>query len=50
MLPQLKQMMSSMPPDFGEEEDFGFGFPFGELSLLQPTSKRDAGKPEKSTI
>jgi len=32
MLPQLKQMMSSMPPDFGEE-DFGFGFPFGELSL-----------------
>lgn len=37
MLPQLKQMMSSMPPDFGEEEDFGFGFPFGELS---PPSNR----------
>ena len=37
MLPQLKQMMSSMPPDLGEEEDFDFDFPFGELS---PPSKR----------
>ncbi len=39
MLPQLKQMMrSSMLPDLGEEEeDFGFGFPLGELS---PPSNR----------
>jgi len=43
MLPQLKQMMSSMPPDFGEEEDF-VGFPFGVIP--PPTENGDAGKPE----
>lgn len=42
MLPQLKQMMISELPsdlDFGEDEDFGFGFPFGELS---PPSRRSS--------
>jgi hypothetical protein len=43
ILPQLKQMMmNDMPPNvsFGEEEDFGFGFPFGELS--PPPSRRSS--------
>ena len=37
MLPQLKQMMSSMPPDVGEE-DSDLGLPFEKLSSLSNRS------------
>lgn len=43
MLPQLKQMMMNQMPselDFGEDEDFGFGSPFGELP--PPSSRRSS--------
>ncbi|MBD2459917.1 tetratricopeptide repeat protein [Oscillatoria sp. FACHB-1407] len=38
VMPQLKQMMmSSMPPDFGEDDEEDFGFPFG--GFTPPSSK-----------
>lgn len=41
MLPQLKQMMNNMPPDFDEDqEDVDFRFPFGELPPARRSPKR----------
>jgi len=45
---QLKQMMSSMPPDFGEEEDLASVSRLGSYTLNRPQNG-DAGK-QKITI
>jgi len=47
MLPELKQMMLNDMPDFEEEDDddSGFGFPFGPLGgFAPPTGKPSKGK------